>query len=72
MSSLEAHEKRLESPFKNDIENAFQSKINKRSQKSKEDGGKSIENPGNKENQEKQTKNNGKFPLCAYAKEKVT
>ena len=43
----------LERRFENDIENFFQFKINKQSQKSKEGGGKSIENFGNKENQEK-------------------
>ena len=43
-----------------------------RSQKSKEGGKKSIENPRNKENQEKQTnkKNNGKFPPCGICKRK--
>ena len=56
--------------FENDIENAFQSKINTQSQKSKECGRKLSENLGNKENQGKQTQNNSKFPPCGICKRK--
>ena len=38
MVSLEAHEKRLERHYENDTKNAFQSKINTQSQKSKKGG----------------------------------
>ena len=60
MGFLEAHEKRLERRYENDTENAFQSKFNTQSQKSKKGE--------RKFNERKQMENNGKYPPCGICK----
>ena len=61
MGSLEAYESRRERHKESEVENAFQSKINPRSQKPKADG---------KRIQEKQKENNDKYPPCGICKRK--
>ncbi|XP_060969786.1 uncharacterized protein LOC115696447 [Cannabis sativa] len=61
MGFLEAYESRRERHKKSEAENAFQSKINLRSQKSKADS---------KKTQEKQKENNNKYPPCGICKRK--
>ncbi|XP_062074885.1 uncharacterized protein LOC133778885 [Humulus lupulus] len=70
MGSLEAYESRRERHSENSTEDAFQSKINLRSQKSKADGRKSLENFKSRSYQEKQKENNDKYSPCDICKRK--